>query len=159
MINKHCIYMAWNWRVTKNIWMVKTWWVLMKSCLWYEIQRVSEFVAYCMEFGEWPKMLHICYGLWNLEGENFLHMAWKLEGDKKVVRGINLVGVNTMLVWNLEGFGICCILYGIWRITKKATYGTNHPNSLNMPWNGCLNKNLANSLLLFSNYIDSIQLL
>ena len=74
-----------------------------------------------IQYNIWSMTKNVAYGMayetWRV---NFLlHMVWKLEGEKKVIHDINLVGVNTMLVWRLEGFGICYVLYGIWRITKK----------------------------------------
>ena len=63
-----------SWRMTKNILMVKTWWVLIKSCLRYDIVFFLEFIEHCIEFGEWPKKQ---YMVWNFKNDpNRRNVAW-----------------------------------------------------------------------------------
>ena len=71
---------------------------------------LTKNVAYGMTYETWRVNFFVTYGM-------------KVGRCQKIIHDINFVGVNTILVGRLEGFGICYLLYGIWRISKKETYG------------------------------------
>ena len=113
---------------------------------------MTKCVRYSMKFSVWPKMVLMVW-LMKLGGWQFiLHMAQKLEGDKKHIDGQKLVGVNKKLlkVWNsffFVEFIEHCIEFGEWPKKQYIVWiFKNDPNRLNVAWNWYVTKNLAISI-------------